>query len=81
MSSTIETVQKIRRKMEDLTALHDKIQSEFLMASGWTYTCDVPGGLWFWQKKLTDGRVILTSQASALAIQEHIDGMFATEES
>lgn len=47
--------------------------ADALRAKGWRYTCDVPGSLWLWEKKLADGRVALVNESAAVSIQCWID--------
>lgn len=43
----------------------------FLKQRGWKSTCSNPASLWLWEKKLEDGRVLLTDKDTALAFERH----------
>lgn len=63
------------KSMRDVEAAQEAakhIESKFLTSRGWKYTCSTPGSVWMWEKKLPDGRTILTLQANALCIQSNL---------
>jgi len=46
-------------------------EDAWLRQSGWNHTSNTPGCLWLWEKKTLDGRVILVSKSTAMAMQSH----------
>ena len=42
-----------------------------LQRNGWTETCQTPGSYWMWQKAMSDGRVLLVNEATAMRIARH----------
>lgn len=51
----------------------DFMADDMLRKKGWKQTCDVPGSLWLWERKLSDGRVALVNKVSAIAMQGWFD--------
>lgn len=59
----------IERAEEDVvSATHSHLNS-----SGWKYTCNTPGSLWLWEKRLPDGRLALANESVALHMQDYFD--------
>jgi hypothetical protein len=48
----------------------ERLKSAFLRERGWGHTCDTPGCHWLWQFTLPDGRIILTTTDSAVAMEK-----------
>lgn len=48
---------------------HDQLEKEYLRSHGWGYTCQTPGSFWLWQKQLSDGRILLVNQKTAIHLE------------
>lgn len=58
-------------------AAHAEASDSFekiLRRRGWEYTSSTPGCIWMWQKKLPDGRTILTNAETAKSFEEQLCG-------
>lgn len=56
---------------------HELITNEVdhvLRKRGWTHTSSTPGCLWMWEKKLPDGRTILTNRECAMRFEQELCG-------
>ena len=40
-----------------------------IVRRGWRHTCQTPGSVWLWTKKLKDGRIILCNLELAIDIE------------
>ncbi len=69
------TVAKVQHFIHDQHFKEQKLETDaraFLEKCGWTYTCNVPGSLWLYQKTLPDGRTALVTKEIALRIEVSI---------
>jgi hypothetical protein len=60
----------------ELNALYEELKTEtrrLLAAHGFSYTCNTPGSLWLYEKRMPDGRVLLVSESTALDMVEEPD--------
>lgn len=56
---------------------HEQITEEVgqvLRRQGWSYTSSTPGCLWMWEKRLPDGRTILTDLDGAIRFEQELCG-------
>lgn len=67
---TLDAIAKLKAGVEEA---HEKID-RFLEKQGWKNTSDTPGCFWMWEKKLKDGRVILTDQDGAVRFEAQMCG-------
>ena len=51
----------------------ERAERKYLEKHGWRYTCNTPSCHWLWEKKLPDGRTVLTNTDTAISMQEHAD--------
>lgn len=51
----------------------DDLKSNFLTQHGWKYTSGTPTCCWFWQKKLPDGRIVLTDAGTAIEFEDALN--------
>ena len=65
----------MRHTASDIESLADDLAnatSQWLRRHGWEYTCQTPGSMWLWQKKLPDGRVALVDESTAFSFEESL---------
>lgn len=61
-------IRALKGMLDDLSFEFDQLnlkRKKILAARGWKETCNTPGSVWLWEKKLDDGRVILMTFDSA----------------
>lgn len=67
---------KDREKHQDAIADAERtlctVRDRYLLAAGWEYTCKTPGCRWMWEKRLPDGRTIVTTAAEAMWIEDNL---------
>lgn len=84
MLSLVESKRRVAlfNAIKDAENELERVQHEYLRATGWTYTSDTPGCLWLWQKETPEsrrkkgapaGRVMLLDTDTAFAMQRHWD--------
>lgn len=62
----------IHKAIFDAQSMHDdadNIVARALKSAGWHYTCQTPGSLWMWEKKMND-RTVLVDKSTAIAFEE-----------
>ena len=50
----------------------ENLQRAWLRQNGWEWSCDFPGGIWLWCKRLPDGRSVGVGVEQAIEIQRHL---------
>ena len=61
--------------IERAEAEREQAVARYLRAGGWAYGLVEEVALCLWQRTLTDGRVVLCDEATALSVQQNIDAL------
>jgi hypothetical protein len=70
---TGEAKQRFLENLEERRQGTETDCSIFLRRQGWEQSCDFPGAIWLWCKRLPSGRLVCVDQSTALIIEENLD--------
>lgn len=56
---------------QDQSSLQHELH-KFMIERGWKHTSNTPSCVWMWEKKLPDGRVVLTNISTAMDFEREL---------
>ena len=68
------------REIAEAKEKREELEEAYLRERGWKQTCETPGSLWVWTKKLPDCRVVLVGRTQALALAAALECAHAEAE-